>query len=251
VQSAPSEPAICARGLAKSFGPLPVLRRIDIEVARGECVAILGANGVGKSTLLRLFSGVSRPGRGELRLLGQECWPGRPRPELLARIGFVGHEPLVYRDLTPRQNLEFFARLYRLAKPDATQRVEMLLARLGLERVSERATRTLSRGTLQRLAIARAILPEPDLLLLDEPLTGLDAAARERVAEWLHEVHGRGTTIALVTHDLLEATAVATRAIVLDAGCVARDISPLPSPEELERLYLGSSSELSHVGHRP
>jgi ABC-type multidrug transport system ATPase subunit len=232
------DPAIRASALGKSYGLLRVLRKIDLEVARGECLGILGSNGAGKSTLLRLLSGIARASAGSLALFGSDCFPGRPEPRLLARIGLVSHDPLVYRDLTPRQNLEFFARLYRLDQGEQA------------DRVAGRPTRALSRGMLQRLALARATLHEPELLLLDEPFTSLDASGRDRLAATLAELRDRGTTIALVTHDLAEIVALATRVVVLDAGRIASDLSPPPSLEELERLYRRSVDENSDVGHR-
>jgi len=230
---------IRARSLAKSYGLLPVLRGIDLDVPRGQCLALLGANGAGKSTLLRLLAGVSRASRGDLELFGTRFSNERPSPAILARIGFVGHEPLVYRDLTPRQNLDFFAQLYALGRSaaDRAGRVDAAIEGVRLERHADRDVRTLSRGTLQRLALARATLHEPDLLLLDEPFTGLDALGREGFTRRLAALHEAGTTIGMVSHDLFEVTALATRAIVLRGGRIAADLSPLPAVAELTERY--------------
>ncbi len=230
---------IRARALTKSYGLLPVLRGIDLDVNRGECLALLGANGAGKSTLLRLLAGVSRASKGDLSLFGVSCHPERPSTEVLARIGFVGHEPLVYRDLSPRQNLDFFAQLYSVGQTAAerSERIDRAIESVRLERHADREVRTLSRGTLQRLALARASLHQPDLLLLDEPFTGLDATGRERFTESLATLHDSGTTIGMVSHDFTEVTALATRAIVLKGGKVGADISPLPPLPELMQQY--------------
>lgn len=233
------ETPIRARALAKSFGLLPVLRGIDLDVAPGECLALLGANGAGKSTLLRLLSGVSRPSKGELALFGIRCHPERPPPAVLSRIGFVGHEPLVYRDLTPRQNLDFFAELYSVGgnAAERSDRIQRAIESVRLERHADRDVRTLSRGTLQRLALARASLHDPDLLLLDEPFTGLDAPGRERFTESLASLHRGGTTICMISHDFNEVVALATRAVVLRGGKIAADLSPVPGLEALMEEY--------------
>ncbi|MDG2308305.1 MAG: ABC transporter ATP-binding protein [Candidatus Binatia bacterium] len=249
----PGSTPIRARALAKSFGLMPVLRGIDLEVPRGECLALLGANGAGKSTLLRLLAGVSRPSKGSLELFGESCHPDRPPAYVLARIGFVGHEPLVYRDLSPRQNLDFFAQLYSVGGSAAAraERIDQAIESVRLERHADRDVRTLSRGTLQRLALARATLHEPDLLLLDEPFTGLDAPGRERFTQSLATLHEGGTTIGMISHDFTEVTALATRAIVLRGGKIAAELSPVPALAELNSRYRTLVDDGGpHVGDR-
>ena len=253
MQRDPGDPPIQARALAKSYGLLPVLRGIDLDVPPGECLALLGANGAGKSTLLRLLAGVSRASKGALELFGVSCHPERPSREVLRRIGFVGHEPLVYRDLTPRQNLDFFAQLYSVGGTAAgrAERVDRAIESVRLERHADREVRTLSRGTLQRLALARATLHDPDLLLLDEPFTGLDVPGRERFAQSLASLHEAGTTIGMVSHDFTEVTALATRAIVLRGGKIAADLSPVPALAELTTRYRTLVDDGARdVGHR-
>jgi ABC-2 type transport system ATP-binding protein/heme exporter protein A len=254
------ETPIRARALRKSYGLLPVLRGVDLDVERGSFVALLGANGAGKSTLLRLLAGVTRASGGSLEILGTDCHPGRPEPAVLARIGFVAHEPLVYRDLTVRQNLAFFADLYGvgLDRADRAARVQAAIASVRLERNAERAARNLSRGTLQRLALARASLHGPELLLLDEPFAGLDVPGRERFAASLEKLHRAGTTLAMVSHDLGEVASLATRAIVLRDGRLVADLSPVPPLEELRARYRAlvddepeSSEEVGDVVDRP
>jgi len=248
------DPPIRARALRKSYGLLPVLRGIDLEVGRGDCVALLGANGAGKSTLLRLLAGVSRASAGSLEIFGAACHPERPPTATLARVGFVGHEPLVYRDLTPRQNLEFFAQLYSVggSAHDRAERIGAALQSVGLARFADRDVRTLSRGTLQRLALARATLHDPDLLLLDEPFTGLDAPGRERLAASLASLHASGTTITMISHDLSEVTSLAGRAVILEGGKIAATLSPVPALAELSERYRSLVDDGSRdVGDRP
>jgi heme exporter protein A len=208
-----------ARTLRKAFGPSLVLRDVDLDVGRGEVVAVLGPNGAGKSTLLRILACISRASAGRLSLFGADCHPGRPTRDVLARIGFLGHEPLLYEDLTPRQNLEFFARLYP--------------ARDG----SDARDPSLSRGMLQRLAIARATLHAPELLLLDEPFTALDEAGCDLLGAEIERLAAAGTSVVMVTHDLARVAALAGRIVVLAGGRVVGDAAPVPAPGDLARTY--------------
>ncbi len=230
-----------ARGLRKAFGASLVLRDVDLTVAHGETVAILGPNGAGKSTLLKVLAGIARPSAGALRLFDADCYPGRPTPDVLGRIGFVGHEPLVYEDLTPRQNLELYARLYGARGADdgatPTERARASLERVGLGHVMERATRALSRGMLQRLALARATLHRPALLLLDEPFTALDESASELLARELRARAAAGTSIVLVTHDFRRAAELADRLVVLAAGRLVGEASATQDEAQLARDY--------------
>jgi heme exporter protein A len=152
---------ISARGLEKRYGGRRVLARVDVELEEGGFLLVTGRNGSGKTTLLRVLAGLAAPDRGELQIPSRE------------RIGYLGHEPLVYRELTPLENLTLFARLYRL--PERGERVGMLLERFGLwERRHERVS-TFSRGMQQRLGLCRVLLHDPQLLLLDEPYNALDS----------------------------------------------------------------------------
>jgi heme exporter protein A len=163
---------IHARGLARRFGDKRALAGVDIHVERGEFLLVTGPNGSGKTTLLRLLAGLLVPTAGELRVDADR-----------ARIGFLGHEPLVYRELTPLENLHLYGRLYRIR--ERRERIGMLLERFGLWDVRGTQTAALSRGMLQRLAICRTLLHEPDLLLLDEPFSSLDAAAADLLLDEL------------------------------------------------------------------
>ncbi|MFM8410745.1 MAG: heme ABC exporter ATP-binding protein CcmA [Alphaproteobacteria bacterium] len=236
---------VSARGLTKSFGLLPVLRGIDLDVVRGEVVAVLGPNGTGKSTLLRILCGVMRPGGGRLRVLGQDLFPGRPGPP--SGVGYLGHEPLVYRDLTPRENLAFFA---SFLPGDRDARVERAIERARLEHAANRKTHLLSRGTLQRLAIARATLGDPDLLLLDEPFTGLDPSASAHLEERVDEARDSGRAVLVVSHDLGAVPRFATRVVILHRGRVALDVSPPPDSDALAAAWRDATGESPDVGDR-
>ncbi len=210
-----SEAAIAARKLVKRYGGVTALRGIDLEVPRGATLAVLGPNGAGKSTLLRLLAGLARPSSGELRVAGQRA----DRRSARARIGFVGHTTFLYPALTARENLVFAARLYGVSEP--AERADRLLEDEGLTRVAERPVGTFSRGMAQRLAIARALVHEPEVVVLDEPFTGLDRAAARRLAARLQGLRGGGRTTVLVTHEVEQAAALADRVIVLARGRIA------------------------------
>ena len=176
-----------ARGLEKDYGEKRVLRGLDFELERGGFLVVTGANGSGKTTLLRLCAGLAVPTGGTL-----EVAPER------GAIGFLGHEPLVYRELTVLENLDLYGRLYRV--PERRERIGMLLERFGLW--ESRAVRAgkLSRGQLQRLALCRSLLHKPELLILDEPFSGLDAEGAELLDRELAEMRGKRTLL-VSTHD--------------------------------------------------
>jgi heme exporter protein A len=205
-------PAIVARGLEKRFGPFVALRALDLEVPRGITLAVLGPNGAGKSTLLRLLAGLTRPSAGTLVVAGD----AQGRAERRRRIGLLGHATFLYPALTSRENVILAARLAGLR--DAAQRADRWLDALDLGAVAHRRAGALSRGLAQRVAIARALVHEPELLLLDEPFTGLDPRAAARLAERLTALRSARTTAVLVSHDLGRAAALAERALVLVAG---------------------------------
>ena len=202
-----------ASGLVKRFGDRRADDRVDVDLAAGECLAVLGPNGAGKSTLLRMLATLLRPDSGTLAVCGYALpeEAGRARAE----IGYLGHEPLVYLDLTARQNLELYADLYGL--PDTRRRVDDALDRVGLLARSFDLVRTFSRGMAQRLGLARVLLHEPRLLLLDEPYAGLDAAGAHLLDAVLADaVRDRG--VVMVTHEVERGVALAGRLLVLRAG---------------------------------
>lgn len=209
------------RGLTKAFGPLPVLRKLDLSVARGEFLALLGPNGSGKSTLLRLLSGLSKPTGGDIRIGGWEL--PREAAAVRAQIGLVSHKPLLYEALTARENLEFFSRLYRLPSSTRKARIDELLDQVGLAHRDRDRVRTFSRGMQQRLSIARALLHEPHILLLDEPYTGLDQDASATLDNLLRDAHAKGHTIVMVTHQVDRAAMLANRVAILSRGNIVYD----------------------------
>jgi heme exporter protein A len=230
-----SQPALRASALGKRFGRTAALDGIDLELPAGASLAVLGSNGAGKSTLLRLLAGLARPTSGSLSVAGAPAH----LPAARRRVGFIGHASLLYPQLTARENLLFAARLHQV--PDAAARAELWLERAGLARVADLAVGGFSRGMSQRLAIARGLVHDPLLLLLDEPFAGLDARAAARLAEQLAALHQAGRTLVLVTHDPKRAAELGDRAIVLAAGRVVFDSRERPAgAEALERALLAA-----------
>jgi heme exporter protein A len=207
------EPLLAARGLRRSFGRVRVLRDVDLTLAAGDLLAVAGPNGAGKSTLLRVLAGLSRPSAGEVRVEGRRL---AGDPEARRAIGLLSHQSLLYDDLTLAENLTFAARLYGLPRPADAARAA--LAAAGLADRAGDQPRRLSRGLLQRAAIARALLHGPRVLLLDEPFTALDAAAAERLRVTLAQRRSEGLGVLVVTHHLAEVWDVATRVAVMVDG---------------------------------
>jgi len=192
--AADGEPAVALRGLARAYGERVALAGVTLELPRGATLAVFGANGAGKTTLLRVLATLLRPHAGEVAVLGsalpREAWAVR------GRIGLLGHEPLLYRDLSVRENLRFHARLHDV---DDARGAE-LLAAVGMARRADEPVRSLSRGMAQRVAICRAVLHEPELLLLDEPLANLDPGAAGAVAPLIGRASGAARV--LISHDV-------------------------------------------------
>ncbi|MCC7360053.1 MAG: heme ABC exporter ATP-binding protein CcmA [Anaerolineales bacterium] len=204
-------------GLKKAFGLRPVLRGVDLEIASGECVALLGPNGAGKTTLMRILATLSKPSAGQVRVAGIPLPEGAA--DVRRRLGVVSHHTLLYSDLTAEENLQFYARLYGLEQPAA--RLGAVLAQVGLSKRRRDLVRTFSRGMQQRLAIARALLPDPAVMLFDEPYTGLDPEAALMLDEVLRAVADAGRTVLLSTHDLPRSLALADRVMILARGVLA------------------------------
>jgi heme exporter protein A len=206
-------PAIEIEKLVRHFGERPVLKQLSFTVPRGATLAILGRNGAGKSTLLRILATLLRPHAGKVTLLGEElprrAWAVR------GRIGLLGHEPLLYRELSGRENLIYHSRLHRVAPA----RVEEVLAAVGMERRGDDPVRSLSRGMVQRMAVARAILHEPEILLLDEPRSNLDPAAGELIEPLIGRASG--VTRVLTSHDPQAALAEADLVLAIKDGRAA------------------------------
>jgi ABC-type multidrug transport system ATPase subunit len=190
-------PAIAVAALRRDYGDRPALDGVGFELAAGESLLVLGPNGAGKTTLLRILATLLRPSGGEAVVLGcslpDEAW------KLRGRIGYLGHEPLLYRDLTGRENLRFQARLHGIAGSAAAERIEEVLCAAGMERRADERVAELSAGMRQRLSICRCVLHGPELLLLDEPDSNLDAEGRELARELIGP--GSGRTRVVVTHD--------------------------------------------------
>ena len=208
---------IAVRGLVKRFGIKTVLKGMDFQAEEGEFVALLGPNGAGKTTFLRILASLSRPSAGDVRVKGHRL--PQQATAVRRRLGFVSHQPLLYGDLSGEENLRFYARLYSL--PDANERIAAVLNMVGMYRHRRDLVRTYSRGMQQRLAIARALLPDPDVLLLDEPYTGLDQDAAAMLDEILARVSTQKRTVVLTSHDLSKAALLASRFDVLARGKIA------------------------------
>jgi heme exporter protein A len=196
----------------KYYGDFPALRDISFEVGEGDCVALLGRNGAGKTTLLRIIAGLSRPARGSVKIQGTEARAEQTR----RRIGVLGHGIAVYDELSAFENLRIFATLYGV--PDPKRRALEWLERTGLERVADGLVREFSRGMRQRLAVARAFLHDPTILLFDEPFTALDDRAIAVLQSLLRDAQARGRTIIMSTHQLREALELATRVVLINRG---------------------------------
>ncbi len=230
-----NDAAIAARGLEKRFGPVHALRGIDLEVPAGSTLAVLGPNGAGKSTLLRLLAGLARPTAGTLRV-GPS---GEDRRRARGRVGYLAHATFLYPALTARENLIFAGRLYGVASP--AQRADELLAAQELTDVADRPAGGFSRGMAQRLAIARGLVHDPAIVLLDEPYTGLDRSASEALTRRLSALRAGGRTLVLVTHELARACELADRAIVLAGGRVVHEATGADlALAALDRAYLAS-----------
>ncbi len=204
------------RKLVKRFGMKNVLRGLDFQVQPGEFVALLGPNGAGKTTFLRILASLSRPNLGEVKISGFSL--PRQSAAVRQRLGVVSHLPLLYPDLTAEENLQFFGRMYNIEKLD--HRISEVLDMVGLANRRRDLIRTFSRGMQQRLAIGRAVLHNPDVMLFDEPYTGLDQDASEMLDNVLREVAAKGRTVVMTSHDLARAEDLATRFDVLSRGVI-------------------------------
>lgn len=204
------------RHLVKRFGLKTVLRGLDFRVEPGEFVALLGPNGAGKTTLLRILASLSRPTSGDLQILGYTL-PGQAAA-IRRRLGVVSHQPLLYGDLSAEENLRFYGRMYNI--PNRENRVKEVLGLVGLDNRRRDLVRTFSRGMQQRLAIGRAVLHDPQVMLFDEPHTGLDQDASAMLDGVLREVAARGRTVVMTSHDLARAADLASRFDVLSKGVI-------------------------------
>lgn len=203
--------------LVKRFGLKTILKGLDFNVQPGEFVALLGPNGAGKTTFLRILASLSRPSLGLVKVAGYSL--PHESAKVRARLGVVSHMPLLYPDLTAEENLQFYARMYGIA--NYASRITEVLDMIGLQARRRDLVRTFSRGMQQRLAIGRAILHDPEVVLFDEPYTGLDQDASEMLDEVLRSVAAKGRTVVMTSHDLARAEDLATRFDVLTRGVIA------------------------------
>jgi heme exporter protein A len=225
-------PLLVASNLERRFGALRVLRGVSLAVGSGECHLIVGPNGAGKTTLLRLLAGLARPSAGRV------TWRGEPiagDPAVRRHLGLLSHQSHLYDDLTAVENLTFAGKLYGLQAPGALARQG--LERMGLSRAADEPVRRLSRGMVQRVAIARSLLHDPDVLLLDEPFTGLDPDALHRVAGLLLAERARGRGLVLVSHEVHGAWEIATHTHVLLGGIWAHSSPREPAVEDFTARY--------------
>ena len=215
-----SEPLITVKKLDKTFGARWALRSVSFQVSQGEIVALVGPNGAGKTTMLRIIATLGRPDEGSIHIgkipLAQHANAAR------SSIGFVGHQTFMYDDLTAEENLTFYARLYDIA--NIPERVRQVAQRVGIEHRLPDVTRTLSRGLQQRLTLARMLLHQPAVLLLDEPYTGLDKVAADMLDQIMVDAKKEGRGILFSTHDLERGLAVCDRALILSAGRLMHDL---------------------------
>jgi heme exporter protein A len=235
-------PAVAVNALTKRFGSRVAVRSIEFSLGRGACLALFGPNGAGKTTLLRLLAGLLRPNTGEVRLGGVNV---RGETTARARVGLISHQSMLYAPLTARENVEFFARLYGL--PDAQGSALRALETMGVLDRANVAVRTLSRGLQQRVSIARAIVHEPEILLLDEPYSGLDESGSASLTVVLRSLRSRGATLVIVTHNVGEGLALATHAAIMHDGSFARFEERANAGEFDVQRYAAAYREL--VGH--
>jgi heme exporter protein A len=233
VPAAP-ELGIRLRGVTKTFGATVALRAIDLDVPAGSYVALMGANGAGKSTLLKIVAGLAVPTRGTVTIAGVEM--RRAGPRLRAQVGVVAHESMLYPDLSARENLGFHAKLFGVA--DAATAIAETAELLGVDHVLDRPVRALSRGTKQRVALTRALLHRPSVILLDEPYTGLDEAAAAALSSLLEDLATPERVVLVTVHDVARAISGPRRLIVLSDGRIVLDAPTDARETDVADTYL-------------
>ena len=221
------------KALAKSFGSHVVLRAVDLEVVPGDCMAIVGPNGAGKTTLFRILASLSKPTGGAVRMAGLDL--ADYAQDVRRQVGFLSHQPLLYDYLSAEENLRFYGRMYDVL--DLEERITAVLEHVGLLARRHDLVRAYSRGMRQRLAIARTLLHNPPILLLDEPYTGLDQQAEEMLDE-LVQRGGGGRTILMTTHNLEQGLRLSSRIAILHRGRIAHEMKRGAwDPEGFRRTY--------------
>jgi lipooligosaccharide transport system ATP-binding protein len=239
-------PLVHARGLVKRFGELVAVDAIDFNVHKGEAFGFLGPNGAGKSSTMRMIGCVSPPSGGTLRVLGLD--PDKNGADIRARLGVVPQEDSLDLELTVRENMLIYGRYFGLPRKLVQERTEQLLEFVQLEERIDSKVEPLSGGMKRRLTIARSLINEPDILLLDEPTTGLDPQARHVVWDRLHELKHRGATLLLTTHYMDEAEQLCDRLVVMDKAKIVAEGSP---QELIHRYSTREVVELRFASERP
>ncbi len=235
-ESGPADPdtVAAARSLTRRFGHHVALDAVDLDVRAGEFLTIFGPNGAGKTTLLRTLATLLRPTSGSISLFGID--PRREPEWIRSRLGLIAHSGLLYGGMSARDNLIFYGRMYSV--PDPAGRAARLLTAVGLQDRTADLVRTYSRGMLQRLGIARALMHEPELVLLDEPYTGLDQHAARMLRGLLGTLSGEGRTVIMVTHQLEEGLEISSRLMIMARGRIEHDAPAAGMTRaSLERLY--------------
>ena len=232
-------PAILARGLSKAFGRQRVLRDVDLRVERGDFVALLGPNGAGKTTFIRILATLSRPSAGEAWINGHSIFDQARQAR--RQLGLVSHQTFLYGDLTAEENLHFYGQMYDVA--GLRERSAELLARVGLYERRRDPVRAFSRGMQQRLSIARAVLHDPPILLLDEPDTGLDQQATRMLGELLLKLGAEQRAILMTTHHLERALELSRRVVILAGGQLAYEAPTRDLTREALQTAYAEASE--------
>lgn len=226
--------------LWKSYGPVDALRGIDLKIEKGEFLTLFGPNGAGKSTLLKILSTIIKPTSGKVNIDGIDI--SSANEDARKRIGVISHKAFLYGNLSARENLLFFGKLYDI--PNLNGRVDELLKEVGLSHRESDMVRTFSRGMLQRLTIARAIIHNPAIILLDEPYTGLDQHAARMLTNLLRKLHTEDKTIVMTTHDITNGLEASDRIVIQLLGkIVFEDRSANHTVESFERVYFEKVGE--------
>jgi ABC-2 type transport system ATP-binding protein len=232
--SEPGDPVVQARGLTKRFGAFTAVDRLDLSIAKGEIVGFIGPNGAGKSTTIRMLCGLLTPSAGQAIVAGFDV--GRQAEAVRAHIGYMSQKFSLYNDLTCRENLRFFAGIYRVPRNELDERINSALRMAGLEGRDDILVRTLAGGWRQRLALGCAILHRPSVLFLDEPTSGVEPEARRRFWDLIHQLAAGGVTVLVSTHYMDEAE-YCNRIALIDAGRLVA----MGSPTELRDRELGGT----------